>query len=66
MSDYPAGSMKRHPDWPNVPQLVMRTDFIDGQFPGWTSWMRFSPSGSEFVTAESVENWPDVAVTDQT
>lgn len=66
MSDYPAGSLKRHPQWPEVAELVMRTEFIDGQFPGWTSWIRVRPSGTEFVTPESVENWPDVIVTDQT
>ena len=65
MSEYPAGSVKRHPDWPDTPQLAMRTAFVDGQYPGWTSWMRFSPDGSEFVSPESVVDWPDVSITDQ-
>lgn len=65
MSDHLPGAVKRHPDWPGVPELAMKTAFIDGQFPGWTSWIKVTPSGSEFVSPESVADWVDVVVTDQ-
>lgn len=62
-TDYPAGTLKRHPDWPTVPAVAMRTAFTDGQFPGWTSWMQMTPTGSEFVAPETVADWPIADVT---
>lgn len=65
MSDYPTGALKRHPEWPDEPILAMRTAFQDGQFPGWTSWIKVTPTGTEFISPESVADWVDVVVTDQ-
>ena len=62
--DYPAGSIKHHPEWPDTPEIAMRTAFHDGQFPGWTSWMRVHPAGSEFVNPDLVADWPDATFTD--
>lgn len=59
----PAGTVRRHPEWPAVPEIAMRSNYQDGQFPGWTSWLKLSPSGSEFVTPESVSDWPAAAIT---
>lgn len=62
-ADVPAGTVRRHPDWPAEPVLAMRSAFTDDQFPGWTSWIALSPTGSSFVTAESVADWPEAAIT---
>lgn len=64
MSELPAGALKRHPDWPAVCEIAMRTGFIDGQYPGWTSWIRVSPSGSVFANPADLADWPDATLTD--
>lgn len=64
MNNYAAGSMKRHPDWPATPELVMRSAYDDGQYPGWTSWIKVSPHRTEFVDPSEVADWPDVSITD--
>lgn len=66
MTDHPAGTIKRHPDWPETPEVAMRTCFMDGQYPGWTSWLKVTPNGSAFTTPEAVEDWPVVSLTDET
>lgn len=60
------GTLRRHPEWPEVKELAMRTNFVDGQNPGWTSWVKSTPDGTTFVTADAVENWPAVTLTDET
>jgi len=60
------GALKRHPDWPGTPEIAMRTAFADGQFPGWTSWIRVGPAGSVFANPADVADWPDVTITDET
>lgn len=64
MIDYPAGSLKRHPDWPGEKVLAMRTVYEDGQYAGWTSWIRITPNRTEFIAPEDVADWPDVSITD--
>ena len=44
----------------------MRTDYVDGQYPGWTSWMLVRPSGSEFVDPAVVADWPQSVITGET
>lgn len=66
MTDHPAGTIKRHPDWPETPEVAMRTAYLDGQYPGWTSWMLMTPAGSRFVEPETVADWPDSTLTDPT
>lgn len=63
---HPAGHLKVHPRWPEVREVAMRTSFEDGQFPGWTSWIRMRPSGTEFVQPETVIDWPDGTITAET
>lgn len=65
MNEYPAGSLKRHPDWPANPTLAMRSAYDDGQYPGWTSWIKISPDRTEFVTPGELTGWIDVSITDQ-
>lgn len=60
--EHPAGTVKRSPNWPDEKYLAVRTIFNDTDYPGWTSWIRVSPSGSEFVTPASVADWPLVDV----
>lgn len=66
MTDHPAGTVKHHPDWPAVREIAMRTDYVDGQYPGWTSWMLVRPSGSEFVDPAVVADWPQSVITGET
>lgn len=66
MTDHPAGTIRRHPDWPQTPEIAVRTAFIDGQFPGWTSWILVRPTGTEFTTPEIVADWPVSTLTDET
>lgn len=60
------GDLRRHPSWPTERAIAMRTIFGDGQYPGWTPWIKVTPTGSEFVSEAEVASWPTVAVTDQT
>jgi hypothetical protein len=66
VTELPAGTVRRHPEWPAAREIAMRTGFIDGQYPGWTSWIKVTPDGSTFTTPEAVADWPVVSLTDET
>ena len=64
MTDYPAGSIKLHPNWPAEQFFAVRTVFEDSDATACTSWLRVSPSvGTTYVTCATVADWPDATIT---
>ncbi len=61
--DYPVGSIKFHPDYPNTPTIAMRTKFSDNDSTSCTSWQTVNGAGdgSNFALDVQVGDWPDTA-----